>query len=109
MYVNKLIINKVINLFTEQPNLRDNRWGTIKLVVEYLKKEFQQFDEELVIKYAFDADRAFRYVQQHIPYLRGDTWLKRQMMSGNLNKDKFDGSDTEIEIMVIKYKQGKLF
>jgi len=107
MYVNKVILNKVINLFTEQPDLRDNRWATIKLVVEYLKAEFKHFDEELVIKYAFDADRAFRYVQQHIPLLRGKEWIKRQKMSGNLTSNDFDND--EIEIMVIKYVQGKLF
>lgn len=107
MYVNKVILNKVINLFTEQPDLRDNRWATIKLVVEHVKAEFQHFDEELVIKYAFDADRAFRYVQQHIPLLRGKDWLKRQKMSGNLST--YDLNNDEIEIMVLKYVQGKLF
>lgn len=107
MYVNKVILNKVINLFTEQPDLRDNRWATIKLVVEYLKAEFKQFDEELVIKYAFDADRAFRYVQQHITALRGKEWIKRQKMSGNLTTN--DINNDEIEVMVIKYVQAKLF
>lgn len=107
MYVNKVILNKVINLFTEQPDLRDNRWATIKLVVEYLKIEFKEFNEELVIKYAFDADRAFRYVQQHIPALRGSHWNKRQKMGGRLTKDDF--SMHEMEIMVKMYVQGKLF
>lgn len=84
MYVNALITNKVIELFKDNPELRDNRKKTIHIVLNQLKKDHKNISEETLVNLSFNIDRAFREVQQKHPQLRGTTWLKRQVMSGEL-------------------------
>jgi hypothetical protein len=85
MYVHKKIIEKVTELFTNEPKYRDERWQTIIKVSNIIKLEFNIKEETSMIKVAFDVDRAFRYIQQHNPKLRGETWLKRQKKAGEHN------------------------
>lgn len=89
MYVKKQIIQVVINLFSTHPVYRDDRWETIKFVTEFLRREHKDLSEWGLIQLAFDADRAFRYVQQHIPSLRGVDWLERQLMAGEISKEEY--------------------
>jgi hypothetical protein len=85
MYVHKKIIEKVSELFTNEPNYRNERWQTIVKVSNAIKLELNIKEETSMIKVAFDVDRAFRYIQQHNPKLRGETWLKRQKQGGEHN------------------------
>ncbi len=112
MYVKKNIIKKVIELFTDKPECRDDRWETIKTVTESIRKEHPEFPEWSMIQLAFDVDRAFRYVQQHIPSLRGKSWLERQLMSGELSKEEYEKHMEHYNFMKEisnESYQGKLF
>jgi hypothetical protein len=82
MYVHKKIIEKITELFINEPKYRDERWSTIIKISNIIKLEFNIKEETSMIKVAFDVDRAFRYIQQHNPELRGETWLKRQKKGG---------------------------
>lgn len=106
MYIHERIIANVIDLFRKHPEYRDDKWGTIKRVWSNIKHELQIFDELSSIKIAFDVDRAFRYVQQHFPELRGETWAKRQKQGGVYNGDVLIHK-TESE--KIQYIQKSLF
>jgi hypothetical protein len=112
MYVKKLIIKKVIDLFTEYPNTRDDRWLTIRTITEQLRQENPDFNDWAIIQYAFDVDRAFRYVQQHVPSLRGKSWLDRQFQSGEIKRDEYENrleSEQYIKDIIQEYYQGELF
>lgn len=85
MYVHKQIIQKVTDLFVRNPAFRDERFNTVVLISQEIKRELQITDESSMIKVAFDVDRAFRYVQQHNPELRGTTWLQRQKQAGEIH------------------------
>lgn len=87
MYVHKKILAKVTELFIVEPSYRDDRWGTIVAVSQSIKRELLISDEIALVKVAFDVDRAFRYIQQHNPELRGETWLERQRQAGELPND----------------------
>ena len=95
MYVHKKIIEKVSELFTNEPKYRDERWQTIVKVSNIIKLEFNIKEETSMFKVAFDVDRAFRYIQQHNPKLRGETWLKRQKKAGehNSTNNSIDDND----------------
>lgn len=93
MYVHKKIIEKVSELFTNEPNYRDERWQTIVRISNIIKLEFNIHEETSMIKVAFDVDRAFRYIQQHNPTLRGETWLKRQKKGGEHNSTHEDDDE----------------
>ena len=82
MFVHKKILEKVQKLFAEKADYRDERWETIILVSAQIKKEFNIKSEISMMKVAFDVDRAFRYIQQHNPSLRGKTWSERQKRGG---------------------------
>lgn len=112
MYVKKLIIKEVIDLFTTSPKYRDDRWGTIKIVVEQIRSKNPHFTEWVIVQYAFDVDRAFRYVQQHIPSLRGATWLERQKASGQISREEYESQMENVKYIkdiVQEYYQGILF
>jgi len=112
MYVKKLIIKKVIDLFIEIPKCRDDRWLTIRCITNELRIENKDWNEWAIIQYAFDVDRAFRYVQQHVPSLRGKTWLDRQFQSGQIKRDEYENrleSEQYIKDIIQEYYQGKLF
>jgi hypothetical protein len=83
MYIHKRIIDKVAELFTNDPKYRDDKWGTIIKISKVIREELDIKGETPFLKIAFDVDRAFRYVQEHYPSLRGETWLKRQRQGGN--------------------------
>lgn len=109
MYVKKQIVKKVIDLFTKSPAYRDDRWGTIKSVLTSLREENPAFTEWTLVQYAFEVDRSFRYVQQHIPSLRGRTWLKRQAASGQISKEEYDRQMENLKYInsiVKKYYKG---
>jgi hypothetical protein len=106
MYIHQRIIANVIDLFKKHPEYRDDKWGTIKRVWSSIKHELQIYDELASIKLAFDVDRAFRYVQQHFPELRGKTWLARQKQGGiHGDVSMLDKSESE----KIKFIQKSLF
>lgn len=112
MYVKKLIIKKVIDLFTNKPQFRDDRWGTIKKIVEELRSENKDFSEWVIVQHAFDVDRSFRYVQQHIPSLRGNNWLQRQRNSGEISAEEYESKAENlyyIQKVIGEYYQGLLF
>lgn len=103
MYVHNKILEKVRILFTEQPEYRDERWATIVMVSKQIRDELRITDEIALVKIAFDVDRAFRYIQQHEPNLRGETWLARQKKGG-----EFHG-EIEIPYQKLKTVQTQLF
>jgi hypothetical protein len=103
MYVHRKILEKVRNLFTEQPEFRDERWGTVVLISKEVKEELGIIDEIALVKIAFDVDRAFRYIQQHEPNMRGETWLQRQKKGGEYH------GEIEIPYDKLKTAQMKLF
>lgn len=82
MYVHDKILEKVRILFTEQPEYRDEHWATVVLVAKQIKDELGINDEIALVKIAFDVSRAFRYIQQHEPNMRGKEWLQRQKQGG---------------------------
>jgi len=105
MYKNKTILTKVVTLFTDYPNYRDDRWGTIKLLLDDVIPDKSAVKTAYIIHVAFTIDRYFRYVQQHIISLRGNEWRKRQKQGGEAG-----GNYDKDEKMVLKYKaQLKLF
>jgi hypothetical protein len=89
-YIKKDIVQKMIAVFLKSPELRDDRWGAMKIVIEQVQKENPTFDLWVLIRLAFDVDRSFRYVQQHIPTLRGEKWTERQVMSGEMTAEEED-------------------
>jgi hypothetical protein len=106
MYIHQRIIANVIELFKTHPIYRDDKWGTIKRIWRKIKHELEINDELASIKLAFDVDRAFRYVQQHFPELRGETWSARQKQGG-IHGDVSLDNKTESE--KIKFIQKSLF
>ena len=107
MYVAKILVEQVIKLFVEKPEYRDDKYITIEYIVNtYYKKEYGK-SISLDFKLMSDIDRAFRYIQQYEPSLRGAEWLKRQRQGGEISKTEYENlMDNEIEKLV---KQLKLF
>ena len=90
MYVAKILVEQVIKLFVDKPDFRDDKYLTIEYIVNtYYRKEY---GKSIVtdFKLMSDIDRAFRYIQQHEPSLRGKEWLKRQKQGGELSKSDYD-------------------
>ncbi len=81
-YIPKELLLQVINLFQENIPIRDDRLGTIKAIVDKYYKDWFGGDVKVSAKLVFDIDRAFRYIQQHLPELRGENWIVRQKMGG---------------------------
>jgi len=107
MYTPKIVIQQVIKLFTDEPEFRDNRYGTIeKIVTDYYMNDYGN-SIYVDFKLMTDIDRAFRYIQQYEPKLRGAEWLKRQRQSGEISKSEYEShNDNIIEELV---KQLNLF
>ena len=101
-FISKEIISEVINVFVENKKLRDDRWGTIKIVTDRIMKKNKLKHRWSLVKISFDVDRAFRYVQQHIPEMRGKTWLKRQLQAGEISKDDYDSFEIIKEVATNK-------
>jgi hypothetical protein len=90
MYVKRILIGQIIKLFTEEPDYRDDRMETVKAIVEkYYRKEYGK-DIVATCKLVFDIDRGFRYIQQHVPQLRGKDWLIRQKISGEMSQEEYE-------------------
>lgn len=89
MYAPKIVLQQVIKLFTELPEYRDDRYGTIKYIVEthYLNGYGKSICTDF--KLMSDIDRSFRYVQQFSPELRGKTWFERQRRAGEMTKEEY--------------------
>jgi hypothetical protein len=104
MYVAKILVQQVIKLFVDNPEYRDDKYITLEYIINtYYKNEYGK-SITMDFKLMSDIDRAFRYIQQHDPKLRGEDWLKRQRQGGELSN--LDLEDNEIEKLV---KQLKLF
>jgi hypothetical protein len=104
MYVAKILVQQVIKLFVDNPEYRDDKYITLEYIINnYYKNEYGK-SIIMDFKLMSDIDRAFRYIQQHDPNLRGNDWLKRQRQGGELSN--VDLEDNEIEKLV---KQLKLF
>ena len=90
MYANKFIVKKMILLLKEKPFYRDNRMKAVERII--LDNNYRLLWGKCIkddCKTAFDIDRTFRYVQQHVPSLRGNNWLKRQRMAGEISEDEY--------------------
>jgi hypothetical protein len=107
MYVTRILIQQVLKLFVEKTEYRDDKYITIEYIVNtYYKNDY---GKSIVVDFKLmsDIDRAFRYIQQHEPKLRGLHWLKRQRQGGEISKSEYEKlMDDEIENYV---KQLKLF
>jgi hypothetical protein len=68
-----------------------------------LKYELRILDEVASLRLGFEVDRAFRYVQQHYPELRGEKWILRQKKAGEIK------GDVEIKPKDSKFKQLSIF
>ncbi len=102
MYGNKTLMIKVIKLFQEQPDYRDDRWGTIKYMLDLAVPDKSVVSTEYIVHTSFTVDRFFRYIQQHMPSLRGKNWAKRQKRGGR--GFVYYEDDPAIEKIVLKYK-----
>jgi len=107
MYVAKILVEQVIKLFIDSPEHRDDKYITIEYIVKtHYKKDYGK-SITTDFKLMSDIDRAFRYIQQYEPTLRGKDWLKRQRQGGEISKTQYEKlMDNEIEELV---KQLKLF
>lgn len=95
MYVAKTLVYRVIKLFREEPKYRDDQWATMeRLINDHYSAWYGSKNISQSAKIVFDISRAFRYVQQHIPQLRGTTWKKRQIQGG----ERFKGEITDKEL-----------
>lgn len=90
MYVAKILVEQVIKLFIEQPNYRDDNYGTIEYIVK--KHYADDYGKSITVDFKLmsDISRAYRYIQQFEPKLRGENWLKRQRQGGVLSKSAYD-------------------
>jgi hypothetical protein len=89
MFVKKEVIAQVVKLFTEEPKCRDMKFGTIERVVELHYKEEFGANVEATAKLVMEIDRAYRFIQQHVPALRGRKWLKRQNQGGVITAEEY--------------------
>lgn len=107
MYVKRILIGQIIKLFTEEPEYRDDRMATVKTIVEkYYRKDYGS-DIIATCKLIFDIDRGFRYIQQHVPQLRGKDWLVRQKISGEMSQDEYNkraGIERDIRFVCKQFK-----
>lgn len=109
MYTPRILIEQVVKLFTEEEKYRDERFLTIEYVVDTYYKDTYGKSIIMDFKLMTDIDRAFRYIQQYHPKLRGKTWLKRQRQAGEISKEEYlrlTEHESELESIV---KQLKLF
>jgi len=107
MYVKRILIAQIIKLFTDEPDYRDDRMATIEKIVElHYRKEYGK-DIVATCKLVFDIDRGFRYIQQHVPQLRGKDWLVRQKISGEISEDEYiekAGIEKNIRLVCKQFK-----
>ncbi len=96
-YIKRELIYQVIKLFKDDKEIRDSRFGTIERIIEQHYRGWFGGNLKVSAKLVFDIDRAFRYVQQHIPELRGKNWLLRQKMGGELKDDDFVKNQREVD------------
>jgi hypothetical protein len=90
MFVRHILFAQVIKLFTDEPKYRDDRWATVeRIILQHYEFEFGR-SILASCKLAYDIDRAFRYVQQHVPELRGRTWMKRQWQAGEISRAEYE-------------------
>ncbi len=86
-YISKELLFQVIDTFQKEKALRDSRMGTIEHIINLHYKDWFGDNIRVSAKLVFDIDRAFRYVQQHLPELRGENWLQRQKMAGEIGDE----------------------
>lgn len=95
-YTSEILIRETVELFQKHPEYRDDRWATMEyFIMRYFFKqsEFCHVEQAMMLaKLSHDADRAFRYVQQHVPSLRGTTWLRRQLQAGEITRKEYDAA-----------------
>jgi hypothetical protein len=71
MYSKAIVIQQTIKLFTDKVEYRDDRYGTVNYIVSTYYMETYGRNIKVDFKLMTDIDRAFRYIQQFEPSLRG--------------------------------------
>ena len=104
VYIKKELIQQVVHLFRDNVAIRDDRFATVNTIVNTHYRGWFGNNIGVTAKLIFDIDRAFRYVQQHIPELRGKTWVARQKRGGEPVNDE----DADIKALKAISKQLKL-
>lgn len=89
-YVSNKIIAHVIDLFRKEPKYRDDRQGTVLRIIKDFYSPVWGHNMKNDCKLVYDVDRAFRFVQQHVPQLRGAKWHWRQYMSGEISRKEYE-------------------
>ena len=104
MFSVKQIRRQVIQLFQEQPHYRDDRHGTREYIIETYYNQYFSKSIRVACTLSDHIDRAFRWVQQRHKELRGETWLRRQRMAGEISAEEYEERQTLRDI----YKQLKI-
>ena len=87
-FVTKSLYRQIVKLFTDYPEYRDDRYKTFEYIVtHFYTREYGRGIVNIFVL-AHNIDRAFRYVQQHVPELRGENWLQRQRQAGEITEDE---------------------
>jgi len=103
MYVHRILIQQIIRLFQEEPEYRDDHFGTIEAITrKYYIGEYGK-SIKADFKLLADISRGFRYIQQYEPKLRGKTWLTRQRQAGEISRDEYE-KFTEIKETINQLK-----
>lgn len=108
MYIRKDLLGQIIKVFSLDPKYRDDRMLTIEKVVKTHYRKWFGKDIVVTAKLISDIDRAFRYIQQHIPTLRGKNWLLRQRLSGEISEQEYQNNLDAINDIQKICKQMKL-
>lgn len=108
-YVRGDVLKHVINLFTNEPFYRDERHLTVEKIIESHYRYMYGKNVIIDFKLTSDIDRAFRLVQQEIKELRGEKWLQRQLLAGEISKEDYQEITGMKEQINELSKQLKLF
>lgn len=98
MYVRRIMIEQAVKAFTENPELRDDRYGFI----EYMMQQNFYYvigSKDVILSYRImhDIDRCFRMIQQRVPELRGKKWEQRQKKGGHGATDEYASMQKELD------------
>ncbi len=96
-YISKELLFQVIDLFQKEKAFRDSRMGTIEQIITLHYRDWWGDNIRVSAKLVFDIDRAFRYVQQHLPELRGENWVQRQKMAGEIGDESIFTSGGDLK------------
>lgn len=108
MYVQRILIEQIIKLFTEKPEYRDNHYGTIEYIVSNHYSDEYGKSVKADFKLMTDISRGFRYIQQFEPTLRGKTWIQRQWKAGEISREEYERQTEMSEEIKSVMKQMKI-